>query len=228
MGRKRFEEDEDDGEGRRSGESRNRGSGGVKGKGGRKHSGTAAAPAAAAAAATPAVKALGDGFVEIDPNDVYFTHARIRPFFTGCGHRVEDTLLDIVEGRLAVASLPTITVIANGGAYFSLNNRRLYVFKKLRERGVLTVVKARLKGALDREKERYIPSRCSMTARIMMERPNKGAGEEGGEEEVEVDDDVEGDAVDTDGGGASSRGKCVDGSKLRGTTTTTTISTSGP
>ena len=185
MGRKNKESDED-GDVGDEGQSSSRGNG--KGKGGRKQGGGAASlTAGAPATAAVVVKTLGDGFVEIDPNDVYFTHARIRPFFTGCGRRVEDTLLDITEGRLTIMALPVITVIANGGAYFSLNNRRLYVFKKLREQGVLTAIKARLKGALDREKERYTPSRCSMTARIMMERPKAAGGDQ--EDDLQDDDD---------------------------------------
>mgnify|MGYP001489250266 CR=1 FL=1 len=52
---------------------------------------------------------------------------------------VKDTLADIVAGRLKVEDLPLITVMSgspDGGApYFSLNNRRLWVLKQLRERG---------------------------------------------------------------------------------------------
>jgi hypothetical protein len=116
-----------------------------------------------------------DGLIEIDPSQVRFTHARIRPFFTGCGRRVEDTLADIIEGRTLLDDLPRITVIANDGYYFSLNNRRLYVLKELHSRGLLPGGKilVRVKDALTREKERYIIDRCSLSAKIMKEHTPK-------------------------------------------------------
>ena len=64
-----------------------------------------------------------------------------------------------------------ITVLENDGFYFSLNNRRLYVLKALREGGYLesknNLVKVRLKAPLQREIERYTIERCSLQAKIM-------------------------------------------------------------
>lgn len=67
---------------------------------------------------------------------VRFTHARIRPFFSGCGRLIMDTLDDIVSKRIPLENLPLITVIPNKGFYFSLNNRRLFVLKALRDQGM--------------------------------------------------------------------------------------------
>lgn len=113
----------------------------------------------------------GKATIFVDPNDVMFTHSRIRPFFTGCGNRIEDTLQDIIDGRLAVQDLPLITIIENDGYYFSLNNRRLYVLKKLRSLGLLenNRVEVNIKPALEREKRKYTPENCSSVARIMNE-----------------------------------------------------------
>jgi hypothetical protein len=87
---------------------------------------------------------LKDGMIDVDPECIRFTHARIRPFFTGqlgqshltsntshiiftrllhsisyylegCGRRIEDTLGDIVSGKMKVTDLPKITVISNEG-----------------------------------------------------------------------------------------------------------------
>ena len=120
-----------------------------------------------------------DGMIEIDPQCIRFTHARIRPFFTGCGRRIEDTLADIIEGKMSVNELPKITVILNEGTYFSLNNRRLYVLKELRCKGLLkgNVIKARLKVALEREKDKYKIERCSLLAKIMKENAVENKGE---------------------------------------------------
>ena len=46
------------------------------------------------------------GLVPIDPAGVYFTHARIRPMFSGCNRPVKQTLEDILAGRLEVDDLP--------------------------------------------------------------------------------------------------------------------------
>lgn len=135
------------------------------------------------------VRHLGDGFIEIDPSSIYFTHARIRPFFTGCGRRVEETLTDISEGRLSIDSLPKITVISNNGSFFSLNNRRLFVLKHLRARGILTVITARIKVALEREKERYKVERCSLTAKIMKEKTKEGDDDDDNKAPDSGDDD---------------------------------------
>jgi hypothetical protein len=108
--------------------------------------------------------------------DVYrFTHSRIRPFFSGCAMRIEDTLTQLISGQVSLENIPFITVIENDGHYFSLNNRRLYVFKTLRERNLLpnNEITVRVKQPLEREKEKYIPDHCSLTAVIMAERPTK-------------------------------------------------------
>ncbi len=117
--------------------------------------------------------------IDIDPQSVMFTHSRIRPFFTGCGRRIEDTLLDITEHRISVEDLPLITVIENDGHYFSLNNRRLYVLKKLRTDGLLpnNSVKVYIKTALEREKRKYTPEHCALEARIMNEHSTTSAEE---------------------------------------------------
>jgi hypothetical protein len=130
--------------------------------------------------------------IEIDPEIIYFTHSRVRPFFTGCNKRIEQTLDEIREGITKISDIPLITVISNDGNYFSLNNRRLYLFKTLKKEGLLTkeknMIKAHLKPALEREKARYLPSRCSLQAKLMKEFIGKSDGTEG--EEV-VDADLE-------------------------------------
>lgn len=111
--------------------------------------------------------------VDIDPSVIRFTHARIRPFFTGNNFRIEVTINDIVEGRTNVGDLPMITVIENEGHFFSLNNRRLYVLKYLHSIGHLeatnNTIKVFTKKALPREKQRYTVSNCALQATIMKE-----------------------------------------------------------
>lgn len=78
----------------------------------------------------------------LDPREIRFTHSRIRPLFS-CGRRVTETLDDVREKKITVAQLPRITVIQQDNMYYSMNNRRLYVFKQLREEGLLPGDKVR-------------------------------------------------------------------------------------
>ena len=107
----------------------------------------------------------------IDPIGIYFTHSRIRPFFSGCGRRIKDTIMDIETGKLDISNLPMITILRNGEFYFSLNNRRLYVLKELRKKGILdkNQIKVRIKQANMQECNRYVASKCSLQASIMKE-----------------------------------------------------------
>ena len=111
------------------------------------------------------------GTVEIDPSLVRFTHARIRPYFTGCGKKIDDTIQEIVDGVTLITDLPLISVIENEGNYFSLNNRRLYTIKHIQSLGLLpnNTISVYLKPALEREKKRYIVERCALHAKIMLE-----------------------------------------------------------
>ena len=99
-----------------------------------------------------------------------------RPNFSGCGKRIEETISEIENGILNLGDLPFITVLrAPDGNYFSLNNRRLYVLKHLRSTGFLEArsnsIKVRVKLPLPREIKKYSTAKCSLTSRIMKERP---------------------------------------------------------
>ena len=87
---------------------------------------------------------LGSDEVDIDPEIVYFTFSRVRPFFS-CGRPVNETLESLIKGDLDTSDLPSITLLFDGVSYFSLNNRRLFVFKSLRQAGKLETVRARVK-----------------------------------------------------------------------------------
>ena len=67
--------------------------------------------------------------------------------------------------------LPTITILENDSFYFSLNNRRLYVLKELRKKGLIpnNQIKVRIKQANIQEATRYVASKCTLNASIMKE-----------------------------------------------------------
>lgn len=139
--------------------------------------------------ATPIL--TGRGTIEIDPDIIYFTHSRVRPFFTGCNKRIEQTFEEIRQGVTSIEDIPLITVLYNEGCYFSLNNRRLFLWKWLKREGLLptNTITAFLKNALEREKLKYTPSRCSLVAKLMKEH-TKGSVKERDEDEEEDEEEI--------------------------------------
>ena len=115
---------------------------------------------------------MSNSLLLIDPREIRFTHSRVRPFFSGCGRSLDSTIESIINKQITIDDLPMITIIKNGNFYFSLNNRRLYVFKFLRDNGFLeardNLIQVRTKAALPRELERYTIDRCSLSAKIMI------------------------------------------------------------
>ena len=110
---------------------------------------------------------------QINPKDVFFTFSRLRPKFS-CGRRVEDTLDAIRNNTLRADDLPPINVLLDPKTeeMFSLNNRRLYVFKALQDEGILNTVPARIKTVpqTKRMKDKYTADKCVKAARLMPER----------------------------------------------------------
>jgi hypothetical protein len=132
----------------------------------------------------------------VDPTRIRFQHSRIRPFFSGCGRSLTVTLEEIRNGTMQVSDLPPIQVIVgpnncagidsdektNEPWYFSLNNRRLWVLKRLREDGLLepydnkVFVRVRMPKS-QQEQARYCLGNCALEAKIVPEKSsNKNKG----------------------------------------------------
>jgi hypothetical protein len=137
----------------------------------------------------PGAEEAVDGFILVDPARCRFQHSRIRPQFSGCGRDVVQVLEDIKSGKTNLQDLPPIQVLVGSvddssddddGSiwYFSLNNRRLWILKQLRDGGYLeeqgNKVKVRVrKPKSQSERERYSISNCALNAKIMVEKPKK-------------------------------------------------------
>ncbi|CAB9508540.1 expressed unknown protein [Seminavis robusta] len=131
----------------------------------------------------------------VDPARVRFQHSRIRPYFSGCGRSVHETLESIRQGEILAADLPPIQVIVgpndttdNDPWYFSLNNRRLWVLKRCREEGLLESnnhqVQVRVRSPKSTaEAERYSVENCALEAKLMKESaPSRNSKEQPPEE----------------------------------------------
>jgi hypothetical protein len=139
-----------------------------------------------------ALSTMADATVEINPRIIYFTFSRIRPMFS-CGRTIDETLQALISGKQSVEDLPRISLLFDGANYYSLNNRRLYVFKALQDAGVVSTIPARLKAVPNtkRMREKYSPAKCSLEARLMPERPAGERLEDGDEPDECEEDDVE-------------------------------------
>ena len=115
----------------------------------------------------------------VDPAFVRFQHSRIRPYFSGCGRGVQDTLEEIRRGGLRPEDLPPIQVLVGPQPwYFSLNNRRLWVLKRCREEGLLlpnnNTIRVRVRPPKSpAEAQRYTVENCALEAKFLREGPPK-------------------------------------------------------
>lgn len=106
--------------------------------------------------------------MELRPSEIYFTHSKIRGQFTGCGKRLEETLQELIDGTTKISDIPKIKVIVDPetGKYFSMNNRRLWVFKQLEDRGLLATVPVTMERMKPKSKMRN--NTYSLTAKIAL------------------------------------------------------------
>jgi hypothetical protein len=130
-----------------------------------------------------------DMSIMVDPALIRFEHSKIRPRFSD-QKSVQQTLQDIIDKKVNIKDIPQITVVPiDDKHYCSLNNRRLYVFKQLRERGLLpnNQIEVRLKTvqASKRLKDKYTLEKCSNVATFMRESEKK--------EEKETEDEEDSD-----------------------------------
>ena len=129
-----------------------------------------------------------DDLLYLNPLSIRFQHSRIRPYFSGCGRRVEDTLQSIREGKLAISDLPPIQVIPLGNdEYVSLNNRRLWVFQECGKLGICDTVGVRVRQPKSQaERERYSVDKCALSTTFMREKPKQQLDIPDDEEEPEA------------------------------------------
>lgn len=77
--------------------------------------------------------------VELDPQEIRFTHNTVYPAFKD-GRRLNDTIDGLRQGFIQIEDIPKIRVVFFKGCYWSLDNRRLLVFKVFFFRSYITHV----------------------------------------------------------------------------------------
>jgi hypothetical protein len=123
--------------------------------------------------------------IKIDPLIIYFTHSKIRNRFTGCNKLIEETKEEIIKGETKITDIPKIMVYYDGEKYYSQNNRRLWLFKSLKNENRLDEIEVRLQYC---DKKKFSNKTMSLTAKMMNEKANKTDNNE--EEEIKEEEDI--------------------------------------
>jgi len=55
---------------------------------------------------------MGELVINLDPLEIAFSYKKLSPNFSGCGRTLQQTLDDILEGRIFASDLPQIAVLA--------------------------------------------------------------------------------------------------------------------
>lgn len=88
----------------------------------------------------------GESVVYMYPSKIRFTHDSIQSNFSD-GHSIPETFRQILWKKLTVEDLPLIEVMKYGGEWFVVRgNRRLFLFKELEKRGLLSQVKVQTRN----------------------------------------------------------------------------------
>ncbi|XP_060071833.1 uncharacterized protein LOC132551670 [Ylistrum balloti] len=82
--------------------------------------------------------------MDLKPSEIRFTQNSINNVFDknsrhDCQH-IGETLDSLLMGRCEISDIPTITVINRNSAWYTVDNRRLWVFQKLEELGKCTEI----------------------------------------------------------------------------------------
>ena len=106
--------------------------------------------------------------IEIDPLTIYFTHSKIRKQFSGNGKLLQETLHEILTGTTLAEDLPKIRVIFDGNRYYTMNNRRLWVYKELSKAGKLDKIKVELRQAASKSEARLGQQMLALEAKPVL------------------------------------------------------------
>ena len=91
----------------------------------------------------------------LDPNIIFFTHSKIRERFSGCNKTIQETFEELKIKKIKITDIPKIKVLYDGTNYYSKNNRRLYLFKKCKNEGILKEIDVIIKYEKNPIKNNY-------------------------------------------------------------------------
>lgn len=71
--------------------------------------------------------------LELSPSEIRYSQSTISSRFRN-GNPIEETLRKLLSQKITVDNIPRISVAKKDGKYYSMDNRRLYVFKRFEEK----------------------------------------------------------------------------------------------
>ncbi|KAL3691423.1 hypothetical protein R1sor_005074 [Riccia sorocarpa] len=82
--------------------------------------------------------------MDVDPETLLFTQDSVKNTFKALreNERIDDAVDAILRGDLEASNFPALTVVSHAGRLWSLDNRRLWVFKKARVSSVTVVLRS--------------------------------------------------------------------------------------
>lgn len=106
-------------------------------------------------------------YFEINPSIIRFQHSKIKPVFSD-GKSIESSYNEVKSNIEILENIPKILVkYDNEGNYYSFNNRRLFLYKRLYDDGLIKSIQVRLEKLKDNEIKRYTKENCSLNAKYM-------------------------------------------------------------
>ena len=69
----------------------------------------------------------------LSPSEIRYSQNSIRGTFS-CGKDLDETVEHLLKGEITVDDIPKIGVAEKDGKYYSMDNRRLWVFKEYERR----------------------------------------------------------------------------------------------
>lgn len=111
--------------------------------------------------------AKSSSYFEINPSIIRFQHSKIKPVFSD-GKSIESSYNEVKSNIEVLENIPKILVkYDNEGNYYSFNNRRLFLYKRLYDDGLIKCIQVRLEKLKDNETNRYTKENCSLNAKYM-------------------------------------------------------------
>jgi hypothetical protein len=77
---------------------------------------------------------------ELRPSEIFFSQATIKDHFRRGTYSIYETLDACMRDQNVINIIPKITVCHKDGKWFTLDNRRLWVFKQLESMGRLSKI----------------------------------------------------------------------------------------
>nr|XP_039268685.1 uncharacterized protein LOC120343544 [Styela clava] len=101
----------------------------------------------------------------VRPSDVRYTQDSILPYFQD-GDTIMDVARKIAQKKLNVDDIPLIKIVKKEDKFWSLDNRRLYLFKLLQTNNLLDLVEARHVDISRLTEEKFTTENNGKSARL--------------------------------------------------------------